>query len=110
MASLAKRDGGPRVIAPDMARLDAASKSAIRDRLQVLRNERGASLKRLSTDTGIPESTMGRIARGEEVPSLSEMLALVAVFQLRSLEELVTPLGTQILLTDAWNPRLEESA
>lgn len=65
-------------------------------------------MKQLSEESGIPESVIGRISRGEEDPSLSEMLALVAVFGLRSIEELVSPLGTQILLAEAHEPVLVE--
>lgn len=88
-------------IAPDLARLRVTSTRAVRDRLQALRSTRSASLKQLSEESGIPESVIGRISRGQEDPSLSEMLALVAVFGLRSIEELVSPLGSQILLAEA---------
>jgi len=47
------------------------------------------------------ESTVGRISRGRVEPSLSEMIALAAVFELGSIEELIAPLGTRLLVETA---------
>jgi transcriptional regulator with XRE-family HTH domain len=85
-------------LAPEAARLREAAKAMVADRLADLLVESPRSLAQLSEEAGLGESTVGRIARGVVEPTLSEMVALAAVFGLASIEELVAPLGTTMLI------------
>jgi transcriptional regulator with XRE-family HTH domain len=60
-------------------------------RLTELLSNHPRSLAQLSEESGLGESTIGRLARGESEPTLSEMVALAAVFDLASIEELIAP-------------------
>jgi len=88
-------------IAPDSARLQLAVRAAVSGRLTLLLAGRPRSLAQLSEEAGLGESTIGRITRGVTDPTLSEMVALAAVFNLSSIEELIAPSGTQLLLDEA---------
>lgn len=69
--------------------------------------ERPRSLAQLSEEAGLGESTVGRITRGLTDPTLSEMVALAAIFNLSSIEELIAPSGTQLLLDHAASDQAE---
>ena len=88
-------------LAPDAARLRAAGTAAVSRKLRSLLSEQPRSLAQLSEEAGLGESTVGRICRGSVEPSLSEMVALAAVFKLGSIEELVGPFATQRLVYEA---------
>ncbi|HSH58929.1 MAG TPA: helix-turn-helix transcriptional regulator [Acidimicrobiales bacterium] len=94
-------------IAPDSARLQQAARAAVSRRLQLLLAERPRSLAQLSEEAGLGESTVGRITRGLTDPTLSEMVALAAIFNLSSIEELIAPSGTQLLLDHAASDQAE---
>lgn len=91
-------------IAPDPARLREVARDAVSQRLAQLLADHPRSLAQLSEETGLGESTVGRIARGATEPSLSEMLALAAVFDLGSVDLLVGTTGTQDALSKASRP------
>jgi len=57
-------------------------------RLRALRQERGATLAELSTDTGISISTLSRLESGQRKPTLELLLPLARVHQV-PLDELV---------------------
>lgn len=77
------------------------SRRAVAERLAVLLAERPRSARQLSEEAGLGQSTIGRLIRGESDPTLSEMIALAVVFELGSVEELLAPLGTRVLLSNA---------
>ncbi len=97
-------------VAPDAARLRAAAGAAVAKRLAALLADQPRSLAQLSEEAGLGESTIGRIARGVNEPTLSEMLALTAVFNLVSVEELIAPSGTQLLMAAAMSNETEAQA
>jgi len=66
----------------------------IGDRVRELAVDKGWSLTKLAAESGVGLGTVMEIARGEREPSLSTMLAFVSSLGLRSIEELLAPLGT----------------
>jgi transcriptional regulator with XRE-family HTH domain len=82
----------------------------VADRLTELLAKHPRSLAQLSEEAGLGESTIGRLARGVTEPTLSEMVALVAVFGLSSIEELISPTGTQLLLGEGFDAGTEAHA
>jgi DNA-binding phage protein len=60
----------------------------------------GFSERAWARDAGIGVTTLRRILAAEDDPRLGVMLRLVDALELRSIEELVAPLGTVLLLED----------
>lgn len=110
VVSPARRRPRASQVAPNAARLQAAARVTVARRLAELLSQRPRSLAQLSEEAGLGESTIGRISRGAVEPSLSEMVALATVFDLGSIEALISPLGTRTLLDAASEARVSDSA
>lgn len=100
MCAARRRDPADQ-LAPYSARLREAATAAFVGRVAALLALRPRSIRQLSEESGVPLSTLRRIVDGVNEPTLSDMLALVAAFRLRSIEELIAPLGSHLVLEDA---------
>jgi DNA-binding phage protein len=80
------------------ARLSDEARALLAARLQALMNERGLSARRLAANARVHYSQVADVLARRGDPKLSVMLALVKELNLRSIEELVSPLGTGLLL------------
>jgi DNA-binding phage protein len=79
------------------ARTDLRNLVAAQARLAM--HERGfTSIRALADASGLGTGTVADILRGKSDPRLSTMLALVRALELASIEELLSPLGTTLLL------------
>lgn len=92
----------PEVFARDVrnsARTQARELVAARTR--ELMSARGfTSIRTLARASGLGKGTIADILSGSSDPSLSTMLALVRALELGSIEELLAPLGTAVVLGD----------
>jgi transcriptional regulator with XRE-family HTH domain len=79
------------------ARLDASVRAAMARRIQALSAGR-FSRRSLAAETGLGIGTVMNLWAGRTDPALSTMLALVDALGLRSIDELLGPLGTQTML------------
>jgi transcriptional regulator with XRE-family HTH domain len=57
-----------------------------------------SSIRTLADAAGLGRGTIADILAGSSDPTLSTMLALVRAFGLGSIEELLNPLGTSVVL------------
>jgi DNA-binding phage protein len=68
-------------------------------RTRELMDARGlGSIRKLATAAGLGNGTISDILSGSSDPTLSTMLALVRALGLGSIEELLSPLGTSLVI------------
>jgi transcriptional regulator with XRE-family HTH domain len=79
------------------ARLAVEARGVLASRIRSL-SEGRFSQRSLATATGLGIGTVRDVWAGRSDPTLSTMLALTETLGLRSVEELLGPLGTQALL------------
>lgn len=77
------------------ARLTVDARDALGLRVRQLCDGR-FSQRGLATTSGVPISTVRQLWCGRTDPQLSTLLAIVGALGLRSIEELLAPLGTQV--------------
>jgi len=89
-------EDNPRLVR-NSARSEARSLVAARTR--ELMDARGlTTIRALANEAGLGRGTVADILSGTSDPSLSTMLALVRALELGSIEELLSPLGTSIVI------------
>lgn len=79
------------------ARLSAAARAALAEQLHDLCDDQ-FSRRRLADATGLGIGTIRTLWKGESDPTLGTLLALVEGLGLRSVEELLGPLGTETMI------------
>ena len=79
------------------ARLSVAARQALGTQLRALSQGR-ISRRAVAAATGLGIGTVMDLWAGRSDPELSTLLALVEVLGVRSIDELLGPLGTQVLL------------
>ena len=71
------------------------------DRLRALRAAQGWSIDEAATRAGLSRNTLSNLERSSfPNPTLSTLLALMEVYELRSIEELLGAVPSRLLLTD----------
>jgi hypothetical protein len=80
-----------------VGQLSHEARVLIGTRVHGLAAQQRLSVRRLETLTGIPKSTIEDLMKGRKDPPLGMLVALVGAFGLRSIEELIAPIGTSLL-------------
>jgi DNA-binding phage protein len=89
-------ESGPRAVR-NSARVEA--RELVSRRTRELANARGLkSIRSLADASGLGRGTVAEILAGNSDPTLSTMLALVRALGLGSIEELLSPLGTSVVI------------
>jgi hypothetical protein len=92
-------------------RLSDAGKVALGDRVREAAAERGVHSQRaLIRAASVGNTSIEKLWHGNADPTLSTLLAIVAGLHLGSIEELLAPLGTKVMLEHLTDPTLEETA
>jgi len=90
--------------------LSEAARSRLGSRIRNLAATRGVSQTALVKRTGLGRSTIEDLWWGRSNPTLNTVLAVVYVLRLGSIEELLGPLGTQLILGDMVDAEGEATA
>jgi len=83
-------------IVPDQGvqrNLNARQSAQVSKRLKALRLGNGYTMRKLADLAGISSGTVSKLESGRAQPTLATMLALQAVFELGSIEELLAPVS-----------------
>ena len=86
--------------APENRGLSAQAKSRLSERVRGLALGKGLSQTKLRAQTGIAKSTLTELWKGTSDPKLSVLLKLAREFDLGSIEELLAPMGTGLMIDD----------
>ena len=84
-------------MAAKRVKLSQSAKAILARRLRSLLRQRGWSARQLADAAKLPKTRVAALTLGNGEPDLAMLLAIAAVLELRSLDELIAPLGSMRL-------------